>query len=104
MASYPCQAEDSDGDECDCEGFAPKTNQPKVCRRCMHKKKHHPQSDETIASVLQKVKKEHEGGSGATFFEKIGQAKRESIDGMRPKSTVMLTKKVSNVPSSHAAH
>ncbi|KAJ6563440.1 hypothetical protein DFH09DRAFT_1082488 [Mycena vulgaris] len=57
--SRPCQAEDSDGEECDCETFAPKTGKPKVCP-------------------------EHESTG---MLSKMTQAKRESQDGMRPKST-----------------
>ncbi|KAJ7734872.1 hypothetical protein B0H16DRAFT_1767019 [Mycena metata] len=87
-AARPCQAEDSDGDECDCESFAPKSSQPKVCRRCMHLKKQHPQVDETVASIVSKVKAEHEADSG--MLSKINQAKRESLDGMRPKTGLKL--------------
>ncbi|KAJ7716202.1 hypothetical protein B0H16DRAFT_1736159 [Mycena metata] len=87
-AARPCQAEDSDGDECDCESFAPKSSQPKVCRRCMHLKKQHPQVDETVASIVSKVKAEHEADS--SMLSKINQAKRESLDGMRPKTGLKL--------------
>ncbi|KAJ7468847.1 hypothetical protein B0H11DRAFT_1907382 [Mycena galericulata] len=92
--SRPCQAEDSDGEECDCEDFASKASQPKTCRRCLHVKKHHPQSDETISSILLKVKEEHEGQPGATMFSKLTEAKRESLEGMRPKKPAKLTSKV----------
>ncbi|KAJ7463792.1 hypothetical protein B0H11DRAFT_2240736 [Mycena galericulata] len=93
-----CQAEDSDGEECDCEAFAPKASQPKTCRLCLHRKKHHPDSDETISSILLQVKKEHEGEPGTKMFDQISQAKRESLDGMRPKSVKKLSKKANINP------
>ncbi|KAJ7464811.1 hypothetical protein B0H11DRAFT_2240570 [Mycena galericulata] len=94
--SRPCQAEDSDGEECDCENFASKASQPKTCRRCLHVKKHHPQSDETISSILLKVKEEHEGQPGAMMFSKMTEAKRESLEGMRPKKPAKLTSKLTS--------
>ncbi|KAJ6604816.1 hypothetical protein DFH09DRAFT_1300971 [Mycena vulgaris] len=78
----PCQAEDSDGEECDCEEFAPKSLQPKVCRRCLHARRHHPETLDTISSILLKVKAEHEPAPTSKF----SQAKRESLNGMRPRS------------------
>lgn len=97
--SRPCQAEDSDGEECDCESFAPKAQKPKTCRRCLHTKKHHPEPDDTISSILLKVKQEHEGESGVEVFSKMADAKRESLNGMRPKKDLKLSGKVSNTYS-----
>lgn len=94
--SYPCQAEDSDGDECDCGGFAPRANDPKLCRRCLHKQKHHPKSDETISSILTQVKKEREGEPGSKFFDRLTEAKRESGEGLRPKKGTKLSSRVRN--------
>ncbi|KAJ7454503.1 hypothetical protein FB451DRAFT_1373553 [Mycena latifolia] len=87
--SRPCQMEDSDGDDCDCEEFAPKKDEPKLCRRCLHKLKHHPEledaedkkTQETISSIVMKVGSEHESG----IFSRMSQAKCETLAGMRPK-------------------
>ncbi|KAJ7126496.1 hypothetical protein C8R46DRAFT_1027815 [Mycena filopes] len=94
----PCQAEDSDGDECDCESFAAKITQPKLCRLCLHLKKHHPEASETVSSILAKVKAEHEAdGNG---LSKMSQAKRESLDGMRPKIVLKIGKQRETKPAS----
>jgi hypothetical protein len=81
--SRPCQAEDSDGDECDCETFAPKSTNPKLCRRCLHAKKQHPVAEDSIASILLQAKTDHDSSMGGTT--KLAKAKQESIAGMRPK-------------------
>ncbi|KAJ7771995.1 hypothetical protein DFH07DRAFT_768108 [Mycena maculata] len=104
--SRPCQAEDSDGDECDCETFAPKSKNPKQCRYCLHAGKHHPKQDDTIASILLKAKDDHRGEPGAEMFSvtkkvkaeeptltKMSQAKRETMEGMRPNNHARLSKK-----------
>ncbi|KAJ6530965.1 hypothetical protein DFH09DRAFT_1093361 [Mycena vulgaris] len=70
--SRPCQAEDSDGEECDCEMFAPKTGKPKVT------------IEETITSIILNAKAEHKSTG---MLSKMTQAKRESQEGMQPKPT-----------------
>ncbi|KAJ6510323.1 hypothetical protein DFH09DRAFT_1100532 [Mycena vulgaris] len=67
--SRPCQAEDSDGEECDCEMFAPKTGKPKVT------------IEETITSIILNAKAEHKSTG---MLSKMTQAKRESQEGMQP--------------------
>lgn len=82
VMSRPCQAEDSDGEECDCLTFSPKSTNPDTCRSCLHKKRQHPRLSDTIPSLLKKMKEEHESGGG--ILSKISEAKQESLSGMRP--------------------
>ncbi|KAJ7078133.1 hypothetical protein B0H15DRAFT_860676 [Mycena belliarum] len=77
--SRPCQAEDSDGDECGCEDF-----RPRICRRCLHTLKHHPQPEvqDTVSSIVMRVQQEHE--AEADLLSKVKSAKDETLEGMRP--------------------
>jgi hypothetical protein len=86
--SRPCQAEDSDGDECDCETFAPKATNPKLCRRCLHAKRQHPAPQDSIASILLQAKTDHDLSAGG--MSKFAQARKESIAGMRPKKVTQV--------------
>lgn len=83
--SRPCQAEDSDGDECDCEDFRPRSKDPKICRRCLHTLKHHPQPEvqDTVSSIVMRVQQEHE--AEADLLSKVKSAKDETLEGMRPR-------------------
>ncbi|KAJ7701591.1 hypothetical protein B0H17DRAFT_1128364 [Mycena rosella] len=81
VLSRLCQAEDSDGEECDCETFAPSKNDPKICHRCLHRSKHHPEIEDTISSIVMKVQTDAESG----VFSKMSLEKRKTLDGMRPK-------------------
>ncbi|KAK7007065.1 hypothetical protein R3P38DRAFT_2792953 [Favolaschia claudopus] len=105
--SRPCQAEDSDGDECDCEDFAPKKTKRMSAEGAFTKDARHPEADrDTVTSILHKARAEHEpaatSGSGSSL---LSQAKRESLGGMRamrPKSR-KLTKGTSKGASKSSA-